>query len=81
MAVEAGFDRVIAVGGAPAQALVDGAIGAGLPPTSVVALPTSEEAAELARQLVQDGDLVLVKGSREIRMDRIVERLTAKSGN
>ena len=81
VAVEAGFDRVIAVGGAPAQALVDGAIAAGLPPTSVVALPTSEEAAELARQLVQDGDLVLVKGSRGIRMDRIVERLTANLGN
>ena len=52
--VEAGFDLVIAVGGAPAQALVGGAIAAGLPPTSVVALPTSEEAAELARQLVKE---------------------------
>ena len=81
VAVDAGFDRVVAVGGAPAQALVDGAIAAGLPPASVAALSTSEEAAELVRQLVQDGDLVLVKGSRGIRMDRIVERLGAKLGN
>ena len=81
VAVEAGFDRVVAVGGAPAQALVDGAIAAGLPSTSVAALSTSEEAAELVRQLVQDGDLVLVKGSRGIRMDWIVERLRARLGN
>ena len=81
VAVEAGFDRVVAVGGAPAQALVDGAIAAGLPSTSVAALSTSEEAAELVRQLVQDGDLVLVKGSRGIRMDRIVERLRVRLGN
>ena len=80
-AFEAGFDRVIAVGGVSAQVLVDGAVMAGLPVTAVAVLPTSEEAAQRVCEIVQKGDLVLVKGSRGIRMDRIVERLKAELDN
>ena len=80
-AFEAGFDRVIAVGGVSAQVLVDGAVMAGLPATAVAVLPTSEEAAQRVCEIVQKGDLVLVKGSRGIRMDRIVERLKAELDN
>jgi UDP-N-acetylmuramoyl-tripeptide--D-alanyl-D-alanine ligase len=80
-AVEAGFDRIIAVGGISAQALADGAIAAGLLPTSVTVLPTSQEAAQQISEIVQKRDLVLVKGSRGIKMDRIVDRLKSELGN
>jgi UDP-N-acetylmuramoyl-tripeptide--D-alanyl-D-alanine ligase len=42
---------------------------------------TSEEAAALARDAVRPGDLVLVKGSRGVRMERIVEALRGKSSS
>jgi UDP-N-acetylmuramyl pentapeptide synthase len=44
-------------------------------PASVAHVATSEEAAELAQRKVRPGDLVLVKGSRGIRTDLVVERL------
>jgi UDP-N-acetylmuramyl pentapeptide synthase len=39
---------------------------------------TSDEAAAAAASLVEAGDLVLVKGSRGIRADRVVDRLKAE---
>ena len=77
-AVEAGFSVVIAVGGAPAAALAKGARAAGLPDAAVTVFPTSGQAADYAVTAVRDGDVVLVKGSRGIRMDRIVDRLKAE---
>jgi UDP-N-acetylmuramoyl-tripeptide--D-alanyl-D-alanine ligase len=70
-----GIDLLIAVGGSAARALADGAIAAGMAPARVLYFETSEEAADAASALVQQGDLVLVKGSRGIRTDRVVERL------
>ena len=74
-AVEAGFDVVVGVGGEPVAALAGGAMAAGLSATAVVTFATSSEAAGHAVGFVQAGDLVLVKGSRGIGMDRIVDRL------
>jgi UDP-N-acetylmuramyl pentapeptide synthase len=45
---------------------------------SVVHTPTSDEAADVLSQLVAPGDVVLVKGSRGVRTERIVERLVAE---
>ena len=63
------------VGGAPAGVLADAAISAGIPPENVHHVPTSEGAATLALKRVRAGDLVLVKGSRGIRTDVVVEQL------
>jgi UDP-N-acetylmuramyl pentapeptide synthase len=46
--------------------------------SAVVHVATSAEAAELARQRVRPGDLVLVKGSRGIRTDLVADRLKAE---
>jgi UDP-N-acetylmuramoyl-tripeptide--D-alanyl-D-alanine ligase len=74
-AAEAGLDLLVTVGGDPAKQLADEARAAGMPGTSVVHVATSDEAAALALERVRPGDLVLVKGSRGIRTDAVVERL------
>jgi UDP-N-acetylmuramoyl-tripeptide--D-alanyl-D-alanine ligase len=74
-AAAAGLDLLIAVGGGPARILADAAQQAGMPAAAVAYVSTSAEAADLARQKVRPGDLVLVKGSRGIRTDVVVDRL------
>jgi UDP-N-acetylmuramoyl-tripeptide--D-alanyl-D-alanine ligase len=77
-AAAAGLDAIIAVGGANAKALADGAVSGGMPPSAIQYVSSSDEAAELAADLVKPGDLVLVKGSRGIRTEVVVDRLKAE---
>jgi len=77
-AARAGLAELIAVGGSSAQALADGAVMAGMPSAHVHYAARSGEAAELALTLVKSGDLVLVKGSRGIRTEVVVDRLKAE---
>lgn len=72
--------RLITVGGEPARALGEAAIAAGLPRASVAHFASSTEAATAVADHVTSGDVVLVKGSRGIRTDIVVERLTAVFG-
>jgi UDP-N-acetylmuramoyl-tripeptide--D-alanyl-D-alanine ligase len=51
---------------------------AGLPEACVRYFETSDEAAIETARLVRPGDLVLVKGSRGVRTDRVVDRLKAE---
>jgi len=74
-AAAAGLDLLIAVGGAPARALADAAIRSGMPEASVAYVESSAAAADLAVRRTRPGDLVLVKGSRGIGTDLVVERL------
>jgi UDP-N-acetylmuramoyl-tripeptide--D-alanyl-D-alanine ligase len=71
----AGLDLLIAVGSAPAADLAASAIDAGMSERAVSYVKTSEEAAALALHLVRPGDLVLVKGSRGVGTDIVVDRL------
>jgi UDP-N-acetylmuramoyl-tripeptide--D-alanyl-D-alanine ligase len=77
-AAAAHVDRLIAVGGAPAAALAAAAVAAGMPRAGVSHCATSEGAADEVASIVRPGDLVLVKGSRGIRTDRVVDRLKAE---
>jgi UDP-N-acetylmuramoyl-tripeptide--D-alanyl-D-alanine ligase len=74
-AVEAGAAVVVAVGGDPARALRDGAVEAGLDPAAARYFESSAAAAAEAAVLVGPGDLVVVKGSRGTRMERVVDAL------
>jgi UDP-N-acetylmuramoyl-tripeptide--D-alanyl-D-alanine ligase len=74
-AARAGVALLVTVGGAPARALGDGAREAGLAGDAVRHAGTSDEAAAVVAGLVREGDLVLVKGSRGVRLERVVERL------
>jgi UDP-N-acetylmuramoyl-tripeptide--D-alanyl-D-alanine ligase len=71
------IDLVIGVAGDAAQ-IVEGALEAGLPRAQTKFFPTPEEAAEFLGALVVAGDLLLVKGSRGVKMERIVEALIAR---
>ena len=77
-AAQADLTLLIAVGGAPAQALANQAIQSGMSPGSVSYVATSAEAADLVAERARPGDLVLVKGSRGIRTDVVVDRLKAE---
>jgi UDP-N-acetylmuramoyl-tripeptide--D-alanyl-D-alanine ligase len=79
-AVDAGVTLLYAIGGAPARALADAAIAAGLEPSAGHWFATSVEAADAAAKAVQPGDLVLVKGSRGTRTDIVADRLAAEHG-
>jgi UDP-N-acetylmuramoyl-tripeptide--D-alanyl-D-alanine ligase len=74
-AARAGIDLLITVGGPAASELAEAAIAAGMPGRCVLYVATSAEAAALALERVRPGDLVLVKGSRGIGTDVVVERL------
>ncbi|MCC7125945.1 MAG: UDP-N-acetylmuramoyl-tripeptide--D-alanyl-D-alanine ligase, partial [Acidobacteria bacterium] len=76
----AGVDLLITAGGASARALGDAAVRAGLDPARVHHVDTSTDAAALAAASVRAGDVVLVKGSRGIRMDVVVDRLVEGHG-
>ena len=78
VAAAVGLDRLVTVGGRPAKALAAAAAAAGMTRASVRHVATSPAAADAAVELVRSGDLVLVKGSRRLRTDVVVERLKSE---
>ncbi len=71
------LDRVIGVQGDASQ-IVAGAVAAGLPEDRARFFANSSEAAEFIADRVQSGDLLLIKGSRGVKMERIVEALRSR---
>jgi UDP-N-acetylmuramoyl-tripeptide--D-alanyl-D-alanine ligase len=70
------IDWVIGVEG-DAAGLVEGAVAAGVPRSQTKFFASSEEAAKFLADFVRPGDLLLVKGSRGVRMERLVDTLLA----
>jgi UDP-N-acetylmuramoyl-tripeptide--D-alanyl-D-alanine ligase len=68
------IDCLVAVGPG-AGPIADAATGAGV--GEVIRVATTGEAADLLRTLAKPGDLLLVKGSRSVKMETIVEGLAA----
>ena len=79
-AAAAGVELLVTVGGGPARRLGEAAVEAGLAPGAVVHCDDSPAAAAWLSARVQDGDLVLVKGSRGVRTETVVTRLVAECG-
>src|SRR6266849_4792511 len=71
------IDWIIGVAGDGAQ-IVEGAVAAGLPRAHTKFFATPLEAAEFLASLIVSGDLLLVKGSRGVKMEQIVEKLIAR---
>jgi UDP-N-acetylmuramoyl-tripeptide--D-alanyl-D-alanine ligase len=72
-----GWDMLITVGPL-ARHMAEGALKAGMKKEQVVCFEDSEKASEKIKALLKPGDLVLVKGSRGMKTERIVERLNKK---
>lgn len=73
-------DLLLTVGGTLSAALADSAVAAGLPHFSVHRTADWSEAAETLQTLLNAGATVLVKGSRGVRLDRLVARLVEEQG-
>jgi UDP-N-acetylmuramoyl-tripeptide--D-alanyl-D-alanine ligase len=76
--VAAGLDELVTVGADAARAMAEAAVAAGMGRAHVRYFATSDEAADAFASYVHAGDLVLVKGSRSIRTDTVVDRLKAE---
>jgi UDP-N-acetylmuramoyl-tripeptide--D-alanyl-D-alanine ligase len=71
---------VLAGVGPLARGFLEGAIAAGMDPAAVHAFSDAAAAAAAAPELVEPGDAVLVKGSRGVRLEIVVEALRARFG-
>jgi len=69
-------DWIFGVTGNAAE-FVDAAIAAGHPRESTQFFENSQEAAEFVKAFVKSGDLLLLKGSRGVKMERILEAIDA----
>jgi UDP-N-acetylmuramoyl-tripeptide--D-alanyl-D-alanine ligase len=76
-AAQCGIDAVIGVQGA-ARALARGAIESGIPEENVRFYDDASEAVQFLSTFVRAGDLVLVKGSRGVRLEKIVQKFRAE---
>ena len=70
-------DWVIGVAG-DAEQLVEGAVDAGVPREQTRFFASSAQAAEFLQEFLTTGDVLLVKGSRGVKMERIVDALLAR---
>jgi len=76
-AARAGLAHLMTVGGAPALAMANAAIAAGMPPSAVSYVTTSDAAADAISGILRAGDLLLVKGSRGIHTEFVADRVKA----
>lgn len=78
-AAQCGADIVVAVQGA-ARELARGAVDAGLPKSQVHFFTEINPAIDFVTRNVQTGDLLLVKGSRAVQLERVIQILRSDHG-
>lgn len=71
----ASCDRLLTVGAAHAALMAHAARNAGMDPSAVMEAADAHEALELLRPVLESGDLVLVKGSRGVGLDALVDEI------
>lgn len=75
--VENGVDFLITVG-LKSRDIEQGAVNAGMSHDVVAHFPDAESAMKVAQERMMKGDVVLVKGSQGMRMERIVKEIMAE---
>jgi UDP-N-acetylmuramoyl-tripeptide--D-alanyl-D-alanine ligase len=76
MAANCGLALLVTVGQS-ARLIAQAAIEAGMETHRVLPLATAREAGETIRALAHEGDLVLIKGSRRLQLERILEEYSS----
>jgi UDP-N-acetylmuramoyl-tripeptide--D-alanyl-D-alanine ligase len=76
----AGIVDLLVVVGDEALAIADGARDAGLDPAKVLLVHDRDAALDVLRPRLRDGDVVLVKASRGVALDLLVDALRAELG-
>ena len=71
---------LLVVVGSSVGAIATAAADAGLAPDRILVVPDAASALEVLRPRLRDGDVVLVKGSRGIGLDALVDALRAERG-
>lgn len=79
-AARAGLDGLIAVGPA-ARWLADEAVKAGMPGRAIAWVEAAADAVPVITAWSRAGDLVLIKGSRRVGLERVAEGLGAKAAS
>jgi UDP-N-acetylmuramoyl-tripeptide--D-alanyl-D-alanine ligase len=74
LAAGQGIDFLIGVRG-NARAMIDAAVGAGLPESAAIFFDDAGEAGAFVSRMARPGDAILFKGSRGVRMERALEAL------
>jgi UDP-N-acetylmuramoyl-tripeptide--D-alanyl-D-alanine ligase len=64
--------------GPRARIIAQEALSCGMPPDKVHSFESREEAAAFLLEILEPGDVVLVKGSRAMRMEEIVKAIMAR---
>jgi len=75
-----GINVLIGVRG-NAHAMIDAAVGAGLPESAAYFFEDAAGAGEFLRHMVQPGDALLFKGSRGVAVERALEKLGLGAGD
>lgn len=73
----AGVVKILVTVGARAKFMAEAAKNAGLSEKNIVVAKTLSEAVDVLKKILKAGDLVLVKGSQGVRMEKIVEGIMA----
>jgi UDP-N-acetylmuramoyl-tripeptide--D-alanyl-D-alanine ligase len=68
------IDKLMTIG-ERARDIAEGARGEGMPDEDIAMFASIEEAGNAARNILRNGDHVLVKGSRAMGLERLVERI------
>lgn len=75
--VQWGWDTLVTVGSL-SRHMAEAALTSGMKKDQIYSYRDSTEAADVIRDIVQDGDFILVKGSRGIQTEIIVEKLKSR---
>ena len=78
--IKAGVSIVFAVG-PRAKFIAEGLRELNFPVENIFEFSTSQEAGIKAQDIIEEGDLVLIKGSQSMRMEKIVEEIMAHPEN
>ena len=72
-----GFDGLVTFGDL-SRHMSSAALKSGMPKDRVWHCSTRDEVTDILRKVIKEGDVVLVKGSRAMKMEEVVERLSCK---